>query len=117
MLTNLRTRRKSCHHTGHDPTCSACCCVLVCCRVPRRRRSAGARRRTPFVGSWNIYAAAGPNALARAAARARPLVYVPNSLGASVTVIDPATHAAIRTFHTGSVPQHVVPSYDLKTLG
>src|ERR1700726_1933080 len=64
----------------------------------------------------NIYAATGKNALAPAAARARPLVYVPNSRSASVTVIDPATYKAVRTFATGKIPQHVVPSYDLSTL-
>jgi DNA-binding beta-propeller fold protein YncE len=31
-------------------------------------------------------------------------------------VIDPATHTVVRTFPTGAVPQHVVPSYDLSTL-
>jgi YVTN family beta-propeller protein len=43
-------------------------------------------------------------------------VYVPNSRSATVTVIDPATYRVIRTFATGALPQHVVPSYDLKTL-
>src|SRR5213592_3333609 len=40
-------------------------------------------------GAVNIYAATGANALAPIAAKARPLVYVPNSRSASVTVIDP----------------------------
>src|SRR3989442_14840904 len=64
----------------------------------------------------NIYAATGENALAPAAARARPLVYVPNSRSATVTVIDPGTYRVIRSFPTGTLPQHVVPSYDLGTL-
>jgi len=64
----------------------------------------------------NIYAATGKDQLAPAAARARPLVYVPNSRSASVTVIDPVTYLVIRTFSTGMLPQHVVPSYDLGTL-
>ena len=64
----------------------------------------------------NIYAATGANALSPIAARARPLVYVPNSRGASVTVIDPATYSVVRTFRTGKVPQHVVPSYDMTHL-
>jgi YVTN family beta-propeller protein len=64
----------------------------------------------------NIYAATGKNALAPAAARARPLVYVPNSRSATVTIIDPITYSVIRTFPTGAVPQHVVPAYDLTTL-
>jgi YVTN family beta-propeller protein len=64
----------------------------------------------------NIYSAAGANALSPEAARAKPLIYVPNSRSASVSVIDPATYKVVRTFPTGRVPQHVVPSYDLKRL-
>ena len=40
----------------------------------------------------DIYAHAGANALAPAAARALSLVYVPNSHDGTVTVIDPATY-------------------------
>jgi len=67
-------------------------------------------------GAINIYAATTANALSPIAARAKPLVYVPNSRSHSVTVIDPTTYSVVRTFNTGEVPQHVVPSYDLKTL-
>lgn len=67
-------------------------------------------------GAVNIYAATGANALAPIAARAKPLVYVPNSRSASVDVIDPRTYTIVRSFKTGAVPQHVVPSYDLSTL-
>ncbi|MDQ6771184.1 MAG: hypothetical protein M3Z54_14500 [Gemmatimonadota bacterium] len=67
-------------------------------------------------GSVNIYAEDGANNLAPAAKRALPMVYVPNSRSASVTVIDPRTYEVVRTFATGKVPQHVVPSYDLSTL-
>src|SRR5437773_2949368 len=67
-------------------------------------------------GAVNIYAATGANELAPKAARALPMVYVPNSRGGTVTEIDPRTYQVVRTFPTGRVPQHVVPSYDLKTL-
>jgi YVTN family beta-propeller protein len=67
-------------------------------------------------GAVNIYAATGANALTLAAARARPLVYVPNSRSGTVTVIDPTTYRVLRTFKTGAVPQHVVPAYDLTRL-
>jgi YVTN family beta-propeller protein len=43
-------------------------------------------------------------------------VYVPNSKSGTVSVIDPATYRVIDTFATGRVPQHVVPSWDMKTL-
>ena len=71
---------------------------------------------TDAKGTVDIYAFTGANALAPAAARAKPLVYVPNSRSGSVTIIDPATYRIVRTFKTGAVPQHVVPSYDLRTL-
>src|SRR4051812_37521315 len=77
---------------------------------------AGPQATRPGTASANIYAATGPGALAPEARRARPLVYVPNSRSASVTVIDAATYRVIRTFATGTTPQHVVPSYDLGTL-
>ena len=64
----------------------------------------------------NVYIATGAGALSRAAAGAKPLVYVPNTLSDSVTVIDPATHTVVRTFLTGKLPQHVVPSYDMHRL-
>jgi YVTN family beta-propeller protein len=64
----------------------------------------------------NIYAGTGKNALSPAAAHARPLVYVPNSRSATVTVIDPATYKVLRTFATGGLPQHVVPAYNLDRL-
>ncbi len=67
-------------------------------------------------GAVNIYAEDGANNLAPEAARAVPMVYVPNSRSGSVTVIDPKTYQVLRTFPTGKVPQHVVPSYDLSTL-
>ena len=71
---------------------------------------------TNAVGAVDIYAATGAGALSPVAARAKPLVYVPNSRSASVTVIDPATYAVVRTFKAGLVPQHVVPAYDLSRL-
>jgi YVTN family beta-propeller protein len=67
-------------------------------------------------GGVNIYAATGAAGLSPIAAGARPLVYVPNSRSASVSVIDPLTYRVIRTFSTGAIPQHVVPSYDLTRL-
>ena len=44
------------------------------------------------------------------------LVYVPNSLSNTVDVISQRTLKIIRRFPVATRPQHVVPSYDLKTL-
>ena len=64
----------------------------------------------------NIYAHTQAGMMSPATARALARVYVPNSLSDSVSVIDQATYQVINTFATGKNPQHVVPSYDLKTL-
>src|SRR5438270_183478 len=44
------------------------------------------------------------------------LVYVPNSLSNTVDVIDQKTFKIVGHFKVGRRPQHVTPSYDLKTL-
>ena len=43
-------------------------------------------------------------------------MYVPNSLSNTVDVIDPTTFRIVEHFDVGRLPQHVVPSYDLRTL-
>lgn len=64
----------------------------------------------------NVYAGAGANMIASVAQRMPHLVYVPLGGAASVAVIDPATYRVVRTFFTATLPQHVVPAYDLRTL-
>jgi YVTN family beta-propeller protein len=64
----------------------------------------------------NIYADAGAGMLS-AAVKADPYrIYVPNSGGSSVDVIDPNTMRIVGHFTTGYNPQHVVPSWDMKRL-
>src|SRR5262249_41821086 len=75
----------------------------------RVRASTATRRRS-------IYAFDETGALRGAARFARPFVYVPNSQSATVDVIDPATSRVVDRFPVGLLPQHVVPSYDLRTL-
>jgi len=43
-------------------------------------------------------------------------IYVPNLRGNSVSVIDPKTLKVVDKFKVGKAPQHIVPSWDLKTL-
>jgi YVTN family beta-propeller protein len=64
--------------------------------------------------SVNVYAATG--ALSPVTRAARPMVYVPNTLSNTVQLIDPATFKVVGRFRTPREPQHVVPSWDLKTL-
>ena len=70
----------------------------------------------PLVDPHDVYAADRPGHLSTAVAGFRSLVYVPNSESNSVDVIDPTTDKVVSHFPVGRLPQHVVPSYDLKTL-
>jgi 6-phosphogluconolactonase (cycloisomerase 2 family) len=70
----------------------------------------------PPLNSHDVYAADHAGNVAAAARSARPLVYVPNSQSNTVDEIDPRTYKIVRHFATGGLPQHVVPSWDLKTL-
>ena len=64
----------------------------------------------------NVYAADSANSLRGPARLALSRIYVPNSQSNTVDEIDPATFKIVRHFAVGGLPQHVVPSYDLKTL-
>jgi YVTN family beta-propeller protein len=70
----------------------------------------------PPVDSGNVYAAAGPNMLSPTVRDDPPLVYVPNSQSNTVDVISQKTFKVIERFQVGALPQHVVPSWDLRTL-
>jgi YVTN family beta-propeller protein len=68
------------------------------------------------LSATDLYAADRPNRLAPAVRNDRSLVYVPNSLSNTVSVIDPRSFKVIATHSVGTLPQHVTPSYDLKHL-
>jgi YVTN family beta-propeller protein len=70
----------------------------------------------PPLSATNVYAGAGANRLSPTVTGDPALVYVPNSLSDTVSVISQRTMKVIRTFPGGNEPQHVVPAYDLKTL-
>ncbi len=64
----------------------------------------------------NLYSETGSGRLSAAVAGALTRVYVPNRAANTVSVIDPETLKVIDTFKVGVNPQHIVPSWDLKTL-
>ncbi|MEU3185584.1 YncE family protein [Streptomyces sp. NPDC006923] len=70
----------------------------------------------PVQDPKDIYAADRPNALSPVVRGFPSRVYVPNTNSDTVSVIDPATYKVIETIPVGRQPQHVVPSWDLKTL-
>ena len=70
----------------------------------------------PPVLDHNIYAATGAGMLSPAVQGDPYRIYVPESGGAAVDVIDPTTMQIVSRFATGRNPQHVVPSYDMRML-
>ena len=82
---------------------------------PASKPSASRPASPPGVAA-GVYAAASAGRLSGQARGARSLVYVPDSQGDDVRVIDPRTFRVVSQFDVGNEPQHVVPSYDLKTL-
>ena len=77
------------------------------------RHGGAHRRKRQAVG---VYAYDGANALSPAVRNAPPRVYVPNSASNTVDVIDQRTFKIVAHYRVGLLPQHVTPSYDLKTL-
>ncbi|MFJ3308187.1 YncE family protein [Streptomyces sp. NPDC086549] len=70
----------------------------------------------PVLDPADIYAADRPGALSPVVKDFPSRVYVPNTNSDTVSVIDPATYRVVETIPVGRQPQHVVPSWDLKTL-
>jgi DNA-binding beta-propeller fold protein YncE len=64
----------------------------------------------------NVYAAAGAGMLSSVVRNDPARVYVPNSQSNTVDVISQRTGKVIRHFDVGALPQHVTPSWDMKTL-
>jgi YVTN family beta-propeller protein len=70
----------------------------------------------PVADPNNLYSETGTEKLSPAVASDLQRVYVPHIQSNDVYVIDPATLKVIDKFKVGLNPQHVVPSYDLRTL-
>jgi DNA-binding beta-propeller fold protein YncE len=64
----------------------------------------------------NVYAADTPGDLSPVVRADPALVYVPNSMSATVDVISQRTLRVVAQFPTGALPQHVTPSWDLRRL-
>jgi YVTN family beta-propeller protein len=70
----------------------------------------------PVLDPHDLYAADRPGALSGTVRGDLPRVYVPNHASNTVSVIDPATMKVIGTHPVPVGPEHVVPSWDLRTL-
>ena len=70
----------------------------------------------PVIDPTNLYSETGPSHLSPVVKGDLERVYVPNLRSNDVYVIDPATMKVVDRFKVGSGPQHIVPSWDLRTL-
>jgi len=69
-----------------------------------------------LVARHDVYRAGRPGGLARRVRHDPARVYVPNSQSNTVDVISQRTGRVIEHFAVGALPQHVTPSWDLRTL-
>ncbi|MER5179959.1 PQQ-binding-like beta-propeller repeat protein [Streptomyces sp. NPDC002896] len=70
----------------------------------------------PVLDPKDVYAADRPGKLSPVVKDFPSRVYVPNTESNTVSIIDPKTYKVIKTIPVGIQPQHVVPSWDMKTL-
>jgi YVTN family beta-propeller protein len=81
----------------------------------RQQRSTGSDPRQAW-SPVNVYAHTKVGMFTPVTRRAQYLIYVPDSRGSGVYVINPHTYKVIRYIQTGTMVQHVVPAWDLRTL-
>ena len=95
-------------------------CVLSLAQVASGQTggapAAAAPTRPAVIDAANLYSEAASGKMSAAVAGALERVYVPNVKSNDVYVIDPATFKVVDRFKVGVNPQHVVPSWDLRTL-
>lgn len=85
-------------------------------RAPLKAAKPGLPGMPPLIDEHDLYAADRPGKLAPQVKGFPSRIYVPNTGSDTVTVIDPKTYKVIETIPVGIQPQHVVPSWDMKTL-
>ena len=95
----------------------ACALVVAGAALPAAvLAQAPAASAVPPADARNVYLGATPDKLSPALAGDLERIYVPNLRGNDVYVIDPAQMKVVDRFKVGRSPQHVVPSWDLRTL-
>ncbi|WP_328861806.1 YncE family protein [Streptomyces sp. NBC_00306] len=83
---------------------------------PRKAVPAALPGMPPVLNPKDVYAADRPGMFSPAVKGFPSRIYVPNTNSNTVSVIDPRTYRVVDTIPVGNQPQHVVPSWDLKTL-
>jgi len=120
----LCRRRPGPSHLARATICLLIIVGLAACggssAQPRTQSSAHRKAKPAHVAAaavpTNVYRADGATDISPAIRADPALVYVPNSMSNTVSVISQRTLKVIATFPTGALPQHVTPSWDLKTL-
>jgi DNA-binding beta-propeller fold protein YncE len=79
----------------------------------RQSKGSGSHQRWT---TTNVYSHTKAGMFTPVTRQARYLIYVPDSRGSGVYVINPNTYKVIRYIQTGTMVQHVVPAWDLRTL-
>jgi YVTN family beta-propeller protein len=70
----------------------------------------------PVIDARNLYSEAGAGKVSAALSGDLERIYVPNLRSNDVYVVDPALMKVVDRFKVGFGPQHIVPSWDLRTL-
>ena len=70
----------------------------------------------PVPDPANLYSEAGAGKASAAVAADLERIYVPNLRSSDVYVVDPTAMKVVDRFKVGIGPQHIVPSWDLRTL-
>jgi len=108
------------HRFGRRLAALGLCCWAVAVAAPLGLALAGPIQTVPgmppVIDPSNLYSETAAGKLSPAVAGALARIYVPNRVSSDVYVIDPATLKVVARFKVGSHPQHIVPSWDLKTL-
>ncbi len=114
--------------TKHIPASYLGLLAAVCAVVSTSVIAAGATDSTPgaqvttvpgmppVADARNLYSETGASHMSPAVRGHLERVYVPNLRSNDVYVIDPAKMKVVDRFKVGAAPQHIVPSWDLKTL-
>jgi DNA-binding beta-propeller fold protein YncE len=95
---------KSAHGKAADPSAAGTASTPRPGRIP------------PLLDPHDVYAAGRPGRLSRIVRGDPARVYVPNSGSNTVDVISQRTGRIVDHFAVGTQPQHVTPSWDLRTL-
>ena len=112
LVAALAVVAAGCGGSHHQPPQQSSSTTSTAPTVGPATADAAADAREPV----NVYAADAAGMFSPQVHGDPALVYVPNSMSNTVDVISQRTMRVVASFPTGALPQHVTPSWDLKTL-